>query len=188
MKIAIFGGAFNPVHNGHIYIAEKVQKHFGFDKLFFVPSNISVHKNNYSLVSQTHRLKMLELALEDTEFEVLPIEIERGGRSFTCDTVDQLYENYDITGGVHIIIGDDLLPTLHKWKNFEQLSLLTEFIVMYRDKKVYERTDILYTRLKNDYFNVSSTQIRNSVLIDEDISDLINPKVYQYIKEHNLYK
>ncbi len=187
MRIGILGGAFNPVHNGHLAIADLAYKELKLDRLFFVPSNFSVYKNNSLLLSQKHRLNMLELALKNTPYEILTCEFERGGNSYTYDTVEYIYSHFDCAGGVYIIIGDDHLSKLHTWKNIEDMLLMADFVVFRRDKNVFERDDIDYMRLENDFIPISSTDVRNKILLDSDISHLIPQKVLEYIKENKLY-
>ncbi len=135
MKIAILGGTFNPVHTGHVLLARSVCDTFGYDKILFVPSFMPPHKIVTESVSVEDRLNMLALACEeDSRFEVEKCEIERGGISYTWDTVCYIEEKYSavLEGKLGLIIGQDLSAEFSKWKNAGQLAEKTDLILSHR--------------------------------------------------------
>src|SRR3989338_949156 len=95
MRIAIIGGTFNPIHFGHLRIAEEVRETFGLDRVLFIPTYQPPHKDNGSLISPEHRLEMVQLAVKDNPFfEASDIEIKRGGRSYSVVTIRALRDKY----------------------------------------------------------------------------------------------
>ena len=94
-KIGIFGGTFNPIHNGHLNLISSFQKEFQFDEILLVPSNVPPHKQTVNLVGKEHRIKMCQLATEDlSNVSVNEIEFEREGKSYTYDTLRELKKRY----------------------------------------------------------------------------------------------
>jgi nicotinate-nucleotide adenylyltransferase len=112
MKIGIYGGAFNPIHKGHIKIAKHVIEFLALDKLIFVPSFKGPFKKNIELVSGEDRINMIELVLED-KMEVSPFEINRKGVSYTIDTIKYFKNKYK-EDELFLIIGSDNLAKLNK--------------------------------------------------------------------------
>lgn len=139
MKIAVFGGSFNPLHNGHAMLADTVIKDLGYDKVLFVPTCIPPHKRVNADVSPEKRLEMLELFCSTNgygHFEVEPCEIERGGVSYTVDTIEYLNQKYSkvLDGKLAFIMGDEVAAEFDKWKNPEKISKLADLIITHRIK------------------------------------------------------
>ena len=139
MKIAVFGGSFNPLHNGHAMLADTVIKDLGYDKVLFVPTCIPPHKRVNADVSPEKRLEMLELFCRTNgygHFEVEPCEIERGGVSYTVDTIEYLNKKYSnvLEGKLAFIMGDEVAAEFDKWKNPEKISELADLIITHRIK------------------------------------------------------
>lgn len=137
MKIAIFGGSFNPVHKGHLALAECVCNTFGYDKLLFVPASEPPHKIVTVSALAEDRLQMLRLACEaDSRFEVETCEIERGGISYTWDTVCYIEEKYSavLEGKPGLVVGQDLSAEFGKWKNAAKLADKTDIILAHRPR------------------------------------------------------
>lgn len=134
MKLAIYGGSFNPVHCGHLAIADEALS-LGYDKLLFVPTFISPHKQLTASVSPTSRLAMLEAAIKDNpKFEIEPCEIQRGGISYTIDTVRFLMDKYRgrLKGKIGLLMGQEIASEFHKWKEAEQLAAFCDLIIASR--------------------------------------------------------
>ena len=105
MKTGILGGTFNPVHNAHLFVAQEVSIKLNLKKIFLIPDNIPPHKNYKNEIKQEQRLEMLKIATKDNElFSVLDIELKRGGVSYTIDTVQEIYNKYNITEKAVFII------------------------------------------------------------------------------------
>lgn len=139
MKIAVFGGSFNPLHNGHAMLADTVIKDLGYDKVLFVPTCIPPHKRVNADVSPEKRLEMLELFCSTNgygHFEVEACEIERGGVSYTVDTIEYLNKKYSkvLEGKLAFIMGDEVAAEFDKWKNPEKISKLADLIITHRIK------------------------------------------------------
>lgn len=133
MKVALFGGSFDPVHKGHLAIAEEACRCCRFDRFFFVPAALSPFKHP-GTVSADFRLKMLEDALKevpDLPVEIDRSEIDRGGLSFSIDTIRSVRNRFP-EASVTWIAGDDILPDLPRWKDPEELSRMTDFLIFRR--------------------------------------------------------
>ena len=110
VKIGILGGTFNPIHNGHLILADEVRQKLKLDKIFFIPVNIPAHKEEKDLLPANERLKMVRLALKNNPyFEALDIEIRRKGRSYTIDTLRQLHKEYPQADKFLFIVGSGQL-------------------------------------------------------------------------------
>ena len=139
MKLAILGGTFNPVHIGHLMLAEDVRKEFGYDKILFIPACVPPHKAYNACVSDSDRLEMLRLATKDNPyFDVDDCELKRKGISYTIDTIYDLESRYQeqIEGKIGLIIGDDLLSGFESWHLAETLALRVRLIVGRRNSSV----------------------------------------------------
>ena len=134
MKLAIYGGSFNPVHSGHLAVADEALS-LGYDKLLFVPTFISPHKQLSASVSPTSRMAMLEAAIKDNpKFEIEPCEIQRGGVSYTIDTVRFLLDKYRgrLDGKIGLVMGQEIAAEFHKWKEAEQVAAFCDLIIASR--------------------------------------------------------
>lgn len=135
MKIAILGGSFNPVHMGHIVLADSVCSELGYDKVLFVPALTPPHKEMGQAASPQDRLAMVQAAVAcDTRFEAEPCEIERGGISYTYDTVLYLQKKYEgrLTAKIGVVLGTDLYADYDKWNHAEELSRTADLILARR--------------------------------------------------------
>lgn len=196
MKIGVFGGAFNPVHNGHLHLAECYVDALGFDKILFVPTSVSPHKSSAHLISGEDRINMLNLAIAGNDkFEMCDIEFKRMGKSYTYDTICELKKLYP-DDEMFLLVGSDQYLYFQNWyKADEILNAVTLCTACREDDelKKLERFKQTYPNMKNSIissFNavvVSSSQIRYNVLNSKSISNLVPKKVEQYIREHKLY-
>ena len=133
MRIGILGGTFNPIHNGHLKIAEEVLKRLGLDKILFMPAYIPPHKDKEGIIDARHRIEMVRLAIADNPgFELSFIEIERGGVSYTIDTLRELGHIYGKKAELFFIIGIDAFLEIEAWKDAEALLASCNFIVIMR--------------------------------------------------------
>jgi len=131
MKVAVLGGTFDPVHYGHLRIAEEVREALGLDKVLFIPTFITPHKAEGGMTPPEARFEMVKLAVRDNPyFEASDVEIKRGGRSYTIETVRALMkEGY---ADVSLILGSDSFNDITTWCEYETLIELTSFIVVER--------------------------------------------------------
>ncbi|HMP88785.1 MAG TPA: nicotinate-nucleotide adenylyltransferase [Kiritimatiellia bacterium] len=201
LKIGIFGGSFNPIHLGHLIMAQDAGEAYSLDRIIFVPAAIAPHKLTQTLVTPSHRLDMIRLALGDrSEWEVSDEEIRRGGVSYTIDTVQHFIAVYP-EADIYFIIGGDTLPELHTWKDINDLLALCKFITMVRpgfDPESLHRQSLrlppghveaLISRVTVGHvIDLSSTEIRVRVAKNESIRYLVPDSVERYIREHQLYR
>jgi len=129
----VFGGTFNPIHVGHLLVAEEVRQIFGLERVVFVPSAIPPHKSPEGLIPVEHRLNMALLAtLDNPYFEVSTIEAERGGRSFTYDTLQAFRARLPEDSRLYFILGADAFLEIDTWHRAEELFGLCQFVVISR--------------------------------------------------------
>ncbi len=139
MRIAILGGSFNPIHIGHLILADSVCRDLGYDKILFVPTFIPPHKFMAEDAGSKERLEMVQSAVKnDARFEAEPCEIERKGVSYTWDTVCFLEEKYKsvLTGKIGVIFGDDLIFDYDKWNHAEDLAKKADLILACRPENL----------------------------------------------------
>lgn len=196
MKIGIFGGAFNPVHNGHLNLALCYKKSLSLDKIIFIPTSVPPHKTAEHLVLPQDRINMLKLAVSnDSFYEISDIEFKRQGKSYTFDTLCELkkiYQNDDF----YLIIGSDQYLYFKNWYRFDEILKMVTVVTASREENEHKKmldfkannNELRDTIVSSfDVVEVSSSQIRQMVKNGEDISDLVPPSVAEYIKEHRLY-
>lgn len=197
MKIGLFGGSFNPIHNGHIHLAKTINSVVGLDKLIFIPSKISPHKSNEEYVSNEHRFNMCKLAIEDIQnFEVSDFELTRDGISYTIYTVRYFKEKYP-NDELFLLIGSDMLLTFDQWREYQEIMSKVTLAVISREDGDYNS---LLKKAENlsrygkilipdiTPIEVSSTEIRKNIRFNQDYSCNLDEKVVQYIKSNNLYQ
>ena len=189
MKIAVYGGSFNPMHIGHEKIVDYVLKNLDMDKIIIIPVGIPSHREN-NLEQSNTRLKICkEIFKNNKKVEVSDIEIKAEGKSYSYDTLLKLIQIYDKDNEFFEIIGEDSLKNLKTWKNYKELLNLCKFIVFRRkdDKNTEIDSEFLNNKniiiLENEYYNMSSTEIRNRVKNKENISGLVNKKVKKLIEK-----
>ncbi len=189
-KIGLLGGTFDPIHIGHLIIAEKVREEFNLEKVIFIPSGIPPHKKN-AFTSSFHRYNMVKIAVSDNSFfDVSDIEIKKKSPSYTYITVKKMkkmYNNYNI----FFIIGQDSLLDLPNWYNANKLIKEVDFIVAKRtiDFK-YEKNENFPVNFKlsnSPIIGISSTYIRTCIKERKSIKYLLPEKVRMYIKKENIY-
>ena len=192
MRIAIYGGSFNPMHMGHEKIVDYVLNNLNMDKIIIIPVGIPSHRENNLEQSDT-RLKICkEIFKGNKKIEVSDIEIKSEGKSYTYDTLLKLMDLYGENNEFFEIIGEDSLKSLKTWKNYEELLKICKFIVFRRkdDKNIQIDEEFLNNKniiiLENEYYDISSTEIRNMVKNNEDISAFVNKKVKKLIEKEYL--
>ena len=197
MVIGIMGGTFDPVHLGHLNIAEAAQTQLGCDRILWIPTGLPPHKT--TAVSNEDRVAMLRLAIDGLSGHAVDLcEMEREGYSRTVDTLKDLHARYP-DAEFFFIIGGDTVMQLEGWKDFPTVAKLTSFAVNLRpdtdDASVLTELDRLkstygltFQRLTLPHIPISSSGIRVACAEGKDFSEQVPPSVYAYIKEHNLYK
>ncbi len=200
-RIGIFGGTFNPIHAGHLVIAEEVYDYHNLSKILFMPANIPPHKYAEGLADAHHRYKMVEEAIRGNDkLEVSDLEIKREGKSYTIDTVQDVLRSYGRECEIFLIMGADSLSELELWKDVKELSQLCHFVVVNRPEYSVDVPDSLAGVVGNDTVSeierlrvqispigISSTDIRKRLREGADVSGLVPSCVEAYIREHGLY-
>jgi len=198
MKIGILGGTFDPVHKGHIYIAEQCMKHLGMDRIMFLPNGNPPHKRGRNITDKEHRYNMLKIAISGCEgFCVSDYEIRREEYSYTVETMRNLRKLSD--DEYILIIGADSFYQLDLWYKSDELVKENRFVVLDReydghgniseDVERFNKEHLSHiSLLKIPLIDISSTEIRNRISMGTDISDMVGENVANYIKENNLYR
>ena len=190
-RIGIFGGTFNPIHIGHLAIAEVAQEKCGLDEVVFVPSYQPPHKTISYLAPAKDRYRMVRLAVEGhSDFSVSDCEIKRKGRSFTIDTVRDFRKRLPKSTQLFFIIGGDSFPDLSLWKEIDALSRLVTFIVVNRPgyRLPKGRRGIKYTAVVMPGIDLSSSHLRQRITERKSVKYFVPDKVLQYIKRQKLYQ
>lgn len=199
-KIGIMGGTFNPIHTGHLVVAEEVREKFGLDRVLFIPTGMPPHKPDGEVIDAEHRYEMVRRAVASSRFfEASRLEIDRGGYTYTVNTLMELKREYGGETFLFFIIGADVVCELTAWKEFRKVFEMCEFIAVFRpgfDRASFE-TGIM--RLINDYgavihevdarlIDISSRELREKRSKGESIKYLVPDAVEDYIIEKGLYK
>jgi nicotinate-nucleotide adenylyltransferase len=182
------GGTFNPIHYGHLFLAEEVRLSLGFDKILFIPAFHPALKSVVSSVLPGHRHAMVKLAVSGCRgFSVDDCELRRGGISYTIDTVREIKKKYKGNTGIGLIIGDDLLTQFYSWKNADLLAAETELIIARRTHTTRQEFRYPHTYLENKILPISASEIRQRIGSHHPVRFLLPDKVYEYITRHALY-
>ncbi len=193
MKTCIFGGTFDPPHIGHLLIAQTVFESENFERLIFVPANISPAKKNGDSSPPEERSKMLEIALiNNPNFEISDLEINREGISYTVDTIKEFVNELKLDKkDLFFLMGSDTLKSFHTWKDPEKILSLCNIIVAIRpgftpsDIPQWVLDSVRFANIPR--FEVSSTNIRRRWREGKTIRYMVTKEVWEYIDEKDLY-
>ena len=191
MKIAVCGGTFDPFHRGHLDPVLAVRNRMEWDRVIYVPAWRQPFKLDHDSVSGYHRFAMAVLATRDYDMVLVsPIELERGGTSYSVETLEAFQAMYP-RAALDWVIGDDHVTQLGQWKRIERVVQLARFVVLTRSggetiPSAVRRDRIVYA--ENNTVPVSSTEIRSRVRAGESIDGLVDPLVSRYIHHYGLYK
>ncbi|MCW3071971.1 MAG: nicotinic acid mononucleotide adenylyltransferase [Bacteroidetes bacterium] len=190
MKVGLFFGSFNPIHVGHMVLANYMLEFTDLDRVWFVISPHNPLKKKASLLNERHRLQMVQIAVEDnSKLKASDAEFRLPQPSYTVNTLAHLKEKYPKNEFV-LIMGEDNLGSFHKWKNYEE-------ILKYHELYVYPRPEGIKTPLhlhkkvklvNAPHMELSSTMIRTAIKEKKDIRYFIPAKVWEYIKEMHFYE
>jgi len=189
-KVCIIGGSFNPIHIGHLILANTVLEELNLDEMIFVPCYIQPLKGDKDFASSTHRLEMVKLAIQSNpEFTLSDIEINRKGKSYTVDTLKFFKKKYE---NLYFVIGADNIKDFHKWKEPDTILKIANLIVTNRGginiqipEKIRGKKIISCTIPQ---IEISSTMIREKIRNGQSIKYLVPEAVENYIIQNNLYK
>lgn len=199
MRIGIYGGTFAPVHRGHVAAAQAFIRQMELDLLYVIPAGIPPHKQIDAADDPAHRLAMCELAFAGVEKAIVSdMEITRGGKSFTVDTLRTLSGE---DRRLFLLMGTDMMLTLDSWRAPEEIFRLCYPVYIRREQDpilegqivaknqfYQEKYGRIVRRLMADVIELSSTEIRERVKNGEEITDLVPDSVSDYIKENGLYR
>lgn len=189
MRIGLYGGCFNPVHQGHLTAARGAIDALELDRLVFIPSGTPPLKGARGLAAGAHRLAMLTAALVDEpRMEASAIEIERQGPSYTIDTVTQLRSAFPDEAELFFLLGDDCVGRLARWKGIDRLHEMVRFAILPRQAGHVRIADQRLIWLDIPRLEASSTQIRTMLVAGERPPEvLMVPAALEYALRHNLY-
>jgi nicotinate-nucleotide adenylyltransferase len=196
MRLGVFGGSFDPVHNGHLALARACQHQAALDEVWFMPTAVQPLKARGPHADDKDRIEMLRLATADEPaWRVCTLEIERGGRSYTIDTMRQLHEELP-EATMFFLIGADALRDVTQWKEPRELFQLATPLIVHRPgepEPVVGTLEELCTNTTQPQavnmpaVDVSSTEIRRRVAAGDSIESLAPRAVSDYIVRHKLY-
>jgi nicotinate-nucleotide adenylyltransferase len=198
VKIGVLGGTFDPVHLGHIAVAEEALKALGLTAVIMVPSGQPIMKSSRTVTPADRRVEMLRLALSSKPYlKISSIEIDRPGPSYTVETLEDITRQYGPKAGIYFILGWDSLAQLAGWREPERIVAMCYLAAVPRPG--YNRPDLetlekripgisrKVTFIDRPYLDISATMIREKVRKGETIAGLVPGPVAEYIKKHRLY-
>ena len=199
MRVGIYGGTFSPVHNGHVAAAKAFMEQMWLDILYIIPTGVTPHKDMKGDATASDRLEMCRLAFEGVEGVIVSdLEMRREGKSYTVDTLRELY---DPDGRLFLLMGTDMLLTLDKWREPEEIFRLCYPVYIRREeddgldgaivekiKSNQEKYGKVVRRIMAAAIEISSTDVRAAVADGFPIEGAVPPAVARYIHEHELYR
>ena len=200
-KIGLFGGSFNPIHQGHLLLAEQAREALKLDKVIFIPARMPPHKNPRGLAKGEDRLRMVRLAIAgNPHFEASSVEMRRRGVSYTVDTVNKLRRRFGKTAELYFLIGMDTVKELSTWKDIRELTELCRFVPLSRPgvkrAKIGDLVpplsrvraqEILRAAVPMPLVDISSSDIRNRIAEGRSIRYMMSDAVAAYILRKKLY-
>lgn len=192
MKIGVLGGTFNPPHTGHRILIENALNVVNFDKILIIPTFIPPHKTCYDIVQPYDRINMCRLAFSDIKnAQISTVEIDRGGKSYTYDTLCALKEQYP-DAQFYFIMGSDMTNSFKQWYRYEDILSLCKICACKRyesdnSENPFEEYSDRIIFCDGEPFEISSTEIRERIKNGQDVSRYLDKDVYQYILTRKLY-
>lgn len=189
MHIGLYFGSFNPIHIGHLIVANHIVENSEIDKVWFVVSPHNPLKDSHSLLNEYHRLHLVNLAIEEnTKFRASNVEFHLPKPSYTINTLTYLTEKFPLEK-FSVIMGSDSFQNIHRWKNFEQLVRQYSFIVYLRPGfEIQETHGADVTILQAPMLAVSSTYIRDQIKQKKSIRYIVPDAVAEYILANKYYQ
>lgn len=188
MKIGIVGGTFNPVHIGHLILAEEVREKLQLDQVIFVPTYLPPHKDIDDVAPSEDRYKMIKLAIKTNKyFSVSDIEIKRDGKSYTIDTVKEFRKIYP-RDELYFITGSDLLKYLDEWKDLKEIIQMVRFVVATRPGYPLEKIPSYISTIAIRAVDVSAFEIREAIKENKSFRYLVPDVVFNYINKKGIYR
>ncbi len=188
-RIGILGGTFNPIHIGHLTIAQMVHEQLKLDKVIFVPSNLPPHKSSDYVASPGERYHMVKLAIKgNAHFTVSDFEIKRAGKSFSIETVSYFRGLYPAKTKLFFIIGNDLLSTLNTWRRIGEILEIVSFVSVNRPGFKERKSRIKVKTISVPGLQTSSSYVRTRITAGKTVKYLVPDNVLTYISRKKLYK
>lgn len=198
-RVGIMGGTFNPIHIGHLLLAENARDNFDLDEILFIPSGCSYMKDEREVADKRMRLAMTELAIEDNpSFSISSLEVDREGNSYTYETLSILKKEEPDTE-FFFLVGADSLFTMETWRKPDIIFHSCTILAAVREDKDPTDLEQKIAELKEKYgavicqislkeIDISSTDIRSRIRENRSIRYMVPDKVISYIKENQLYQ
>jgi nicotinate-nucleotide adenylyltransferase len=187
-RIGILGGTFNPIHIGHLAIAQVALQKLDLDKVIFVPCCLPPHKNANTVISAQDRLQMVRLATEENPvFSVSDYEIKKGGKSYSYYTVEHFYKKFHQGTKIYFIIGADALEDLDKWHRINDILKIATFVAVERKGSRLAKSNRKIKYISMPAIDISSSEIRRLLRAGESVKYLMPEKVIKFIKRKKLY-
>jgi len=188
-RIGILGGTFNPIHIGHLTIAQMVREQMKLDKVLFIPSNLPPHKSGKFVVSAKDRYHMVRLAIHGNPyFEISDFEIEKEGKSYSIDTVSYFHDLFGRGTKFFFIIGSDLLPTLHTWKRINEIEKIVSFVAVHRPGFKEKKSKVKVKLVTIPGLQTSSSYVRQRITSGKTVKYLVPDNIIKYIADKKLYR
>ena len=208
-RIGIFGGAFDPIHYGHIIPTQEIIEAHQLDKVHFVPTNIPTSSKKI-IASSTDRIDMMKICLNDSDSIIDDREISRGGISYMIDTIESIEKDYN-NANLYLLIGIDVLQNINLWKSFDKIIKTCNIIVSSRSHKSIDyvkdinKNSQLHPLISTDrtifhsdsygkiyleetsMVNTSSTEIRDKLGYKQSVRGLISPQLEKWLSKHKIY-
>lgn len=199
MKIGILGGSFDPIHNGHLNMAEKAYQEYDLDYVLLMPAGHSPNKSEDKMTNAFHRLKMTQLATElNNHLKASSLEIDSNERSYTYRTMEKLHSQYP-NDQLYFIMGADSLDYFEQWVHPEIICQHATILVVNRDQFTENELSSKIRQIQClfpadirivhcDKYDISSHELRRMILEGVPVDEFLPYKVINYIKEHHLYR
>ncbi len=183
------GGSFDPIHIGHLVMAQAARDKFNLDQVVFIPANLPPHKPRQRLASAKHRLAMVRLAIKGHQaFTCSDFEVNRPGKSYSIDTCRYFRQRYPSETKIFFIVGQDAFAGLKKWKNIDGIRKIVDFIVVNRPGFRTTKGGLPHFSVQMPGIAISSSDVRQQIELGNAVHFLMPPKVAEYIDQNKLYR
>jgi nicotinate-nucleotide adenylyltransferase len=195
-KVGVFGGTFDPIHEGHIAVATAVLEKFELDQVLFVVTSDQWLRENPPEASASQRLHMVELTVDNTlEFVASDVDIVREGSTYTVDTLTDLHDQLGADSELYLIVGADSALSMDRWKNGSKIPALAKIVAVGRPGEDFDTSSLDDSHpasgaeyLEGPMVDVSATRVRGFLAAGEPVGELITREVVGYIEQQGLYR